>query len=81
MDVLTLAGGRAGAGGIAEAAPETQDAVNAVRLRMGWEAVRSLLGLTDEDAGSLHERVLARVVLERAVDAHNNDVREANKKD
>ncbi|HEY3021814.1 MAG TPA: hypothetical protein VGJ32_16565 [Solirubrobacteraceae bacterium] len=53
-----------------------QDAVNAVRLRMDW---RPLVGLTPDDAGELVERVLARVVLEAAVAAHNDDVRRAEK--
>lgn len=64
--------GRAGPGGIAEAAPETQEAVNAVRLRMDW---RPLVGLTPEDAGGMVERVLTRVVYERVLEAHNDDVR------
>lgn len=50
--------------------------MTAVRLRMDW---RPLVGLTTEDEGSLEERVLARVVLERAVEAHNDDVRQTTK--
>jgi hypothetical protein len=47
------------------------ECVSAVRLRMDW---RPLAGLTPSDEGSLAERVLARVVLEAAVNAHNRDV-------
>jgi hypothetical protein len=48
-----------------------------VRLRADW---RPLLGLTPDDAGTLIERVLARVVVGAAVEAHNRDVERANKK-
>lgn len=54
------------------AAPEMRAAVNAVRLHMDW---RPIMGLTDEDQGSFIERVLAGVVLEAAVEAHNADVK------
>jgi len=60
-----------------EAAPETRAAVNAVRLRADW---RPLVGLRPEDAGTLVERVLAETVIGAAVDAHNADVAQANKK-
>jgi hypothetical protein len=59
-----------------EAAPEVEGAVNAVRLRMDW---RPLMGLEPKHAGTLVERVIARVVMERAVLAHNDDVRRAEK--
>jgi hypothetical protein len=36
---------------------------------------RPLVGLTPDDVGTLVERVIARVVLEAAVVAHNDDVR------
>jgi hypothetical protein len=35
--------------------------------------------LTPEDAGGLAERVIARVVLERAIAAHNEEVEKAGK--
>jgi hypothetical protein len=44
---------------------------------MDW---RPLVGLTPDDAGGLAERVLTRVVLERAVQAHNEDVRKSESK-
>lgn len=47
------------------------EAVNAVRLRADY---RPLVGLTSSDEGSLEERVIARVVIEQAVAAHNRDV-------
>lgn len=75
MDPRPALGDRTGAGGIAEQAPELVEAVNAVRLNASY---RELLGLTPSDAGSLEERVLARVVIEAAVVAHNADV-EASK--
>jgi len=53
-----------------------REAVNAVRLRADW---RPLLGLGPEDAGTLIERVLARVVIGLAVEAHNADVNQSNK--
>jgi hypothetical protein len=62
-----------GAGEIAEgdrAAPAIAEAVNAVRLNADW---RPLVGLTTADEGTLVERVLARVVIEQAVAAHNRD--------
>jgi hypothetical protein len=43
---------------------------------MDW---RPLLGVTPEDAGGVVERVLARVVLEAATAAHNDDVRRSEK--
>jgi hypothetical protein len=43
-----------------------QEAVNGLRLG-GWEVARVLLGLTRDDAGTLVERVLARVVTDTAV--------------
>lgn len=58
------------------AAPELHDAVNAVRLRMDW---RPIVGLTEDDRGTLPERVLASCVLTAAVEAHNRDVAAANK--
>lgn len=45
-------------------------AVNAVRLHADW---RPLLGLTRHDEGTLIERVLANVVIDAAVQAHNAD--------
>ena len=39
---------------------------------------RPLVGLTPEDAGGLVERVVATVVLEAAVEAHNSDVKRAS---
>jgi hypothetical protein len=48
------------------------EAVNAVRLHADW---RPLVGLTSDDEGTLVERVLARVVIEQAVVAHNRDAR------
>jgi hypothetical protein len=43
-------------------------------LHADW---RPLVGLTPDDAGTLWERVLADVVIERAVEAHNRDVAQA----
>lgn len=43
---------------------------------MDW---RPVVGLTPDDAGGLAERVLTTVVLERAVAAHNEDVKHADK--
>lgn len=79
MDDGPPLGDRAGPGGIAEAdgGREIPDAVNAVRLRADW---RPLVGLTGADEGTLVELVLARVVTERAVDAHNRDVKQAEKR-
>ena len=54
-----------------------REAVNAVRLRADW---RPLLGLVAEDAGTLIERILARCVIGLAVEAHNRDVEQANRK-
>jgi hypothetical protein len=51
--------------------------VNAVRLNMDW---RPLAGLAEADRGSFIERVIAKVILGAAVEAHNEDVRKANKK-
>jgi hypothetical protein len=48
-------------------------AVNAVRLHADW---RPLVGLTPADAGTLVERVLAVVVMEAAVVAHNRDMKQ-----
>lgn len=49
------------------------DAVNAIRLRFGdW---RPLVGLTEAHAGTLVERVIYRVVLDTAREAHEADVR------
>jgi hypothetical protein len=50
--------------------------VNAVRLHADW---RPLAGLTPDDTGTLWERVLARVVVGAAVEAHNADVEKTNK--
>jgi hypothetical protein len=36
---------------------------------------RAYVGLTERDRGTLVERVLAQVVLDEAVEAHNRDVR------
>lgn len=44
---------------------------------MDW---RPVAGLTSEDAGSRVERIIARVLLGAAVEAHNQDVARANKK-
>jgi hypothetical protein len=52
------------------------EAVSAVRLHMDW---RPLVGLTSEDAGTLVERVLARVVLDRAIEETNRAIKRANK--
>jgi hypothetical protein len=49
------------------------EAVNAVRLHADW---KPLVGLTRSDEGTLVERVLARVVIERAVELHNRDARQ-----
>lgn len=62
---------RGDAGGIAEAAPEFGELVNAVRMKMDW---RTLAGLTEDDRGTLVERVLARAVLGAAIEAHNRDM-------
>lgn len=43
---------------------------------MDW---RPVAGLTPEDAGTFLERVLARVLLGAAVEAHNSDVRKSSK--
>jgi hypothetical protein len=43
---------------------------------MDW---RPIVGLTDEDRGTLPERVLAVTVLSAAVDEHNRDVDRAKK--
>lgn len=43
---------------------------------MDW---RPLVGLTSDDEGTVAERVLANIVLERAVTLHNEDVRRASK--
>jgi len=37
------------------------------------------MGLTPDDAGTLVERVIARVVIGAAVEAHNADVERANR--
>lgn len=63
-----------GPGGIAAAAPELQDAVNAVLLQADW---RPVMGLTDTDQGSLIERVLTVTVLEAAVAQHNKSIESA----
>lgn len=44
---------------------------------MDW---RPLAGLTQDDAGTFLERVLARAILGAAVEAHNSDVARANRK-
>lgn len=44
---------------------------------MDW---RPVAGLTPEDAGTIFERVAARVVLGAAVEAHNKDVEQSKKK-
>lgn len=46
-----------------------------MRLRMDW---RPLMGLTPDDAGTFVERVLAKVVVGAAVEAHNRDVKKAS---
>jgi hypothetical protein len=51
-------------------------AAQAVGMRMGW---RELVGLRPEDAGSAVERVLALVVLETALEAHNRAIEEAER--
>lgn len=43
---------------------------------MDW---RALLGLAPEDAGTLVERVLAQAVLDAAIEAHNRDVKRAQR--
>jgi hypothetical protein len=49
-------------------------AVNAVRLHADW---RPVVGLASSDAGCLVERVLANVVIEAAVAAHNRDIQQS----
>ena len=63
-----------GPGGIAAAAPELQDAVNAVLLQADW---RPVFGLTDDLQGTLIERVLAVTVLSAAVEQHNKSIERA----
>lgn len=46
--------------------------MNAVRMHMDY---RPLVGLGPDDHGTLVERVIARVVMEAAVDAHNADAK------
>lgn len=43
---------------------------------MDW---RPLAGLTEEDAGTFVERVIARVLIGAAVEAHNKDVEQAKR--
>lgn len=77
---MGVAGRRAGGGrvgGIVEAAPEFRALVNAVRMHMDW---RPVAGLGPDDAGSFVERTVAKVVLAAAVEAHNADMRKANRK-
>ena len=74
-------GGRAAVGGIAEAdeyAGIIRRAVNAARMGASglW---RPLVGLTTEDEGGLVERVLAAVVIDRAVEENNREVERANR--
>lgn len=44
---------------------------------MDW---RPVAGLTPDDAGSFIERLIARVLLGAAVEAHNADVAKINRK-
>lgn len=53
-----------------------REAVNAVRLRADW---RPLLGLRQQDVGTFVDRLLSRVVVGLAVEAHNEDVAKANR--
>lgn len=46
--------------------------MNAVRLQADW---RPLAGIGPRHAGTIVERVIAREVIARAVDLHNEDVR------
>ena len=79
MDGRRAARGGAAGGGIAESsayAGVVGEAVSAVRLQMDW---RPLVGLTSADEGSVVERVLARVVLDRAIDETNRAIKKANR--
>jgi hypothetical protein len=42
---------------------------------MGWEGARALLGIAPEEAGGPLDRVLAQVVLEQVIEAHNRAVK------
>lgn len=55
-----------------QAAPEFQECVNAVLMKMDW---RPLAQLGPEDAGTFVERVLASVVLDEAVVRHNKSTK------
>lgn len=65
---------RAGPGGIAEQAGEIREAVTAARLRIDY---RPLVGLTQADEGTLVERVIARVLTEQTLLAHNRAIKAA----
>jgi hypothetical protein len=63
-------------GGTVAADPAFIDAVNAVRLHTDW---RPLCGLGPEHVGTRIERMIAKTVLDKAVELHNEDVRKAEK--
>ena len=51
-------------------------AVNAVRMGVDW---RPVVGLTRRHEGSVIERVLAWVVVDRAVEENNKEIEKANR--